>query len=295
MNQYKVTVLGSRRVGKTALVHFMTNTSKYGSQYQPTIEMDKRHIRVPHPDENIGSCSVALEDTPGFKPGRRSVEAPDLLEPKIAYLWCEDGVRKPGSEDPDAEEETGSDEKSPLVTNEMTGVSPIDTELDRQGFIIVYNPLDKDSFKEAEELLQDLQEKMAKPEPEEGEEVKEEDVADEEDPQLPSHPFVVVATHADMKKDKKLNKNIVDTEAGQDLAMGVGAQFFEVNANGKNVHRALYAVISAIDTVENNLKYDKEPTKWEKCCKSCHSCGACLCKCLTLNYCCGRCSSCSVM
>lgn len=286
MNQYKVTVLGSRRVGKTALVHFMTNTSKYGTQYQPTTEIDKRHIRVPHPDDNIGSCSVALEDTPGFKPGRRAEDAPDLLEPKIAYVWCEDGVRKPGAEDPDAPEDP-ADEKTPLVT-ELTGVSPIDTELDRQGFIVVYNPLDKESFKEAEILLQDLAEKMAKPEEEAGEEEEKEKVDEEEDPpELPGYPFIVVATHADMKKDKRFTKNLVDAEQGADLASGVGGQFFEVNANGKNVIKALHAIISAIDTVERNLKFDKEPTRWEKFCMGCKSCGSCLCQCLTLNYCCG--------
>jgi GTPase SAR1 family protein len=294
MNQYKVSVMGSRRVGKTALVHFMTNTSKFGTQYQPTNELDKRHIRVTHPDENIGVCSVALEDTPGWKSGRRATESPDLLEPKIAYVWCDDGVRKPGAEDPDAQVDP-ADEKTPLVTNELKGVSPIDSDLDRQGFIVVYNPLDRDSFNEAQNLLQDIQEKMAKPEAEDDEKEQENKDEEEEVPELPPYPFVVVATHADMKKDKRY-KNIVDPEMGRDLANSFGGQFFEVNGNGKNVHKALEAVISAINTVENNLKFDKEPTKWEKCCQSCKSCGSCMCKCITLNYCFGCCSSgCSVM
>ena len=73
----------------------------------------------------------------------------------------------------------------------MTGVSPIDSKLDRQGFIIVYNPLEKvgsrfsllrraarwpshglpavlaqESYTAAQQLVTDLVEKMAKPEDE---------------------------------------------------------------------------------------------------------------------------------
>jgi len=48
----------------------------------------------------------------------------------------------------------------------MTGVSPIDSKLDRQGFIIVYNPLEKESYTAAQQLITDLVEKMAKPEDE---------------------------------------------------------------------------------------------------------------------------------
>jgi len=267
MDQYKVTILGSRRIGKTALVHFMTNSSKL-STYQPTTELDKRHIKHMHPDENIGNCSVTLEDTPGWKPGKRADDLPELLEPKIAYVWCPDGVRKPGAEDPDAPADA-VDEKTPLVSNELKGVSPIDQELDRQGFIIVYNPLDKDSFEEAEKLLVELKEKMDKPEEEDAEE--EELDPEAEPPEIPSYPFVVVATHTDMKKDKKV-KNIVEKEKGEDLANGAGADFFEVANGGKNVPKVLNAVIAKIAKVENNLVFDKEPTRWEKCAKGCSKC-----------------------
>lgn len=274
MQQYKVTIVGSRRVGKTALVHFMTNMSKYGSYYQATTEIEKRHIKVSHPDREVGDVCVALEDTPGWKPGRRADECPELLEPKIAYVWCPDGVRKPGAEDPNAPVDEAT-EQTPLVTNELKGVSPIDQEGDRQGFIVVYNSLDRDSFKEAEEILVEIQEKMNKPEEED--DGKGDDIdPEEEPPELPKYPFVVVATHADLKKDKKV-KNVVDTEAGADMASGAGADFFEVNANGKNVQKALFAVISALHKVEANLVYDKEPTRWEKCCKCCQACCKCAC------------------
>jgi len=116
---------------------------------------------------------------------------------------------------------------------------------------------------------------MQKPE-EEDEGQEDEADPEEEQPELPNYPFVVVATHADLKKDKKV-KNIVDSEAGADMASGAGAVFCEVNANGKNVKKALEAVISAIRKVEDNLVFDKEPTRWEKCCKCCKACCKCAC------------------
>merc|ERR1711959_348856 len=106
----------------------MTNMSRYGGQYNQTQEVEVRHMKIDHPE--FGACSVAIEDTPGFKPLDRENTAPDLLEPKIAYMWCDDGVRKPGAEDPNAEEEEAkdgeaakADETTPLVT-ELKGVSP---------------------------------------------------------------------------------------------------------------------------------------------------------------------------
>merc|ERR1711998_194609 len=102
------------------------------------------------------------------------------------------------------------------------------------GFIIVYNPFDKDSFTAAQELITDLQEKMKKPESENEEEQPE--PSDEDPPELPSHPFVVVATQGDLKnRDKKNAKNYIDPEAGAEMAGSAGAKFFQVNANGKNV------------------------------------------------------------
>merc|ERR1711904_562192 len=112
----------------------MTNSSKHGGQYLPTKETDMRHLKLTHPNHDIKDCSVAIEDTAGFKALDQKGDAPDLLEPKIAYMWCDDGVRKPGAEDPNKaleddkkeEKKEGADEKTPLVT-ELAGVSPIDT------------------------------------------------------------------------------------------------------------------------------------------------------------------------
>merc|ERR1711998_342066 len=103
--------------------------SPYGTYYTPTKEMELRHLKLSHPDEEIGQCSVAIEDTQGFKATDRENNAPDLLEPKICYMWCDDGVRKPGAEDPNAETEAKADEKTPLVGSELKGVSPIDSNL----------------------------------------------------------------------------------------------------------------------------------------------------------------------
>jgi len=271
MDQYKVTILGARKVGKTALAHYMTNMSPHGPQYTPTKEIESRHLKLDHSNEEIGQCSVELEDTPGFKPTDREASAPDLLEPKICYMWCEDGVRKPGAEDPNAEEEEKPDEKTPLVASELKGVSPIDSKLDRQGFVIVYNPLEKDTFDAAQALITDLQAKMAKPESEEEEETPEE-ASEEEPPELPPYPFVVVATHGDLKNRDKKVKNIVTADQGSEMAAAAGAKFFEVNANGKNVRKALEAVVSAIHQVEINLVFDKEKTKCEKYCGACQKC-----------------------
>lgn len=271
MEQYKITVLGSRGVGKTALVHYMTNMSPYGPQYIATKEPELRHRMLAHSDPEIGQCSIALEDTPGFKALDRENNAPDLLEPKICYMWCDDGVRKPGAEDPDAElPEAKSDEKTPLVGSELKGVSPIDSNLDRQGFVIVYNPLDKDSFTAAEGLVAALKEKMAKPDTE-VENEDEEDPQDDEDeaPEKPNYPFVIVATHADLKNRDKKIKNVVEKEKGDDLAQSFGGKFYEVNASGKNVMKALLSVVTAIHQVELNLVYDKEEGGCEKYCKKC--------------------------
>ena len=41
---------------------------------------------------------------------------------------------------------------------------------------------------------------------------------------------------------------------------------------GKNVPKVLNAVIAKIAKVENNLVFDKEPTRWEKCAKGCSKC-----------------------
>jgi hypothetical protein len=258
----------------------MTNQSTYGPQYNVTKDIELRYMKLDHPDEDIGQCSVEIEDTPGFKAGDREASAPDLLEPKICYMWCDDGVRKPGTEDPNADKPEAADsappadEKTPLVGSELKGVSPIDSKLDRQGFVIVYNPLEKDSFTAAQNLITDLQAKMAKPEAEEEEEDKKADDGGEppELPELPPYPFVVVATHADLKNKDKRAKNAVDRDTGAEMAASAGAQFFEVNMQGRNVRKALHAVVSAIHNVESNIVYDKELTRCEKYCGAMSRC-----------------------
>jgi len=273
MDQYKVTVLGARRVGKTALVHYMTNMSPYGTHYVPSKEIELRHLKFQHNDnQDIGQCSVALEDTPGFKALDRENSAPDLLEPRICYMWCDDGVRKPGSEDPNKpDDDKTTTEQTPLVGAELKGVSPIDSKLDRQGFIIVYNPLEKDTFEAAKQLMTDLQAKMAKPEDEE-EDNKDPPPEDPEDPpELPPHPFVMVATMDDKKKDAKV-KHLVTREEGEEAASAAGAPHFVVNSNGKNVRKALTAVIEAIHKVEQNIVYEKEKAGCEKYCGSMSKC-----------------------
>ena len=59
-------------------------------------------------------------------------------------------------------------------------------------------------------------------------------------------------------------KSIVSDEQGIELAQSVGGEFFRVNANGKNVRKALEAVVSAIRKVEDNIVYDREPTRCER-------------------------------
>jgi len=272
MDQYKVTVLGARKVGKTSLVHFMTNMSKHGGAYHPTVKPEFRHMKLDHPDEEIGPCSVAIEDTPGFKALDRASSAPELLEPKMMYVYCEDGVRKPGAEeDANAQAEEPTDEKTPLVA-ELKAVSPIDSNLDRQGFIVVYNPMDKDTFKAAQDLIQDLQDKMKKPEDEEESSDATPPAEADEPPEIPPHPIVVVATFDDLKRKEKNKKTIVTKEEGEEMAGGAGAPHFEINSRGKNVAKVLRAVISAVHKVETNLVFDKEPTWWEKNCAGCTKC-----------------------
>ena len=62
----------------------------------------------------------------------------------------------------------------------------------------------------------------------------------------------------------QLPKSIVSDEQGLELAQSVGGQFFRVNANGKNVRKALEAVVASIYKVEENIVFDREPTRCEK-------------------------------
>merc|ERR1712080_479271 len=132
---------------------------------------------------------------------------------------------------------------------------------------------------------------MDKPEEEEEKEDDKKPENDEEDPpELPPYPFIVVATHSDKKKGAPKAKNVITVEQGQDLAQSFGVPFFEVSDNGKNVENIKMAIVAAIYNVENNIVYDKEPTRWEKCWNGT------FCKCITLNHCCGCCNSgCSIM
>ena len=122
----------------------------------------------------------------------------------------------------------------------------------------------QESYTAAQKLIEDLVSKMSKPEDDEEDQNKAVVTEDEEAPEIPPYPITVVATHGDLKRAKKVPKTIVSNELGQELAQSVGGQFFQVNANGKNVRKALESVVSAIHTVESNLIFDRHPTRCER-------------------------------
>jgi len=307
--KFKVTLLGSRGVGKTSLAHFAVNSGPRTGGYEPTTddpEANKFLFQLDHP---LGKCLLDIEDTPGYKPdprNEREEKSPpvELFAPPIAYLFCDDGVRKPGASEPEEPEdpEGEEDEEPPTETTELVapgavedaGVSALDAlaQLDRQGFVVVYNSMDRDSFKEAEKILLELQDRMTKPE-----EVTHGDepppAPDEEPPPaIPCMPIVLVAAHADAKKKskKKLNKkHIVGKEEGADLADGMAIPFFETNAmkGGKHVQDVFVAVVSAIQKIEDNLIWDQPPTMCDKFCNQC--CPGWCSSCSLNKCCCGLC------
>jgi hypothetical protein len=78
---YKVTVLGSKRTGKTALSHFLVTGSSL-PQYNHTEEIDLRYVQFVHEDKNhtlgypLGNCFLMIEDTPGWLAGDRKARQP---------------------------------------------------------------------------------------------------------------------------------------------------------------------------------------------------------------------------
>lgn len=99
---YRVTVLGSKRTGKTALSHFLINCASM-PQYKHTEAVDMRYTQFVH--EALGNCFLMIEDTPGWSPGdRKDDEATeDLLNVEknpVTYKFTETGVKKSGMPPP---------------------------------------------------------------------------------------------------------------------------------------------------------------------------------------------------
>jgi len=310
-HKFKVTLLGSRAVGKTSLAHWAVNSGPRGGGYDATKPSDnpdanKFLYQLDHPE--LGKCLLDIEDTPGFKPDPRNErkDTPEqtppveLLDKPVSYVFCDDGVRKPGAAEPEPDDEGEEGEGAPQKATEKTelvapgaseGVSALDAlaQLDRQGFVVVYNSMDKDSFEEAKKLLTELTTRMEKPLEEAGAEAEDssDDEPDEDEPppEIPSMPIVLVATHSDAKKkDKKVKqKDLVTKEEGMDVAESMAIPFFETNSlrGGKHVQDVFIAVASSIQKVEDNLIWDKGPT----CCQAC--CGRIWDKCL--KRCCPSC------
>jgi len=303
-HKFKVVLLGSRATGKTSLAHWAVNTGPLRGGHNATKQSDnpdanKFLYQLKHPE--LGTCLLDIEDTPGYKPdprNEREEKTPpvELLAAPISYVFCDDGVRKPGAAEPeplDEEGEEGEDGETSETTTETTelvapgvsddtaGVSALDAlaQLDRQGFVVVYNSMDKDSFEEAKKLCMELTDRMQKPMDDANGSSSSSDSEDEDEPAavVPSMPIVLVATHADAKKkDKKVKKkDLVSREEGADLADSMAIPFFETNAlrGGKHVQDVFIALASSIQKVEDNLIWDKEPTCCDafvkRCCPSC--------------------------
>lgn len=291
-------MVGSRRVGKTALAHWAVNTGAR-TTYDATTTTEngppKFILQLEHPE--FGRCLLDIEDTPGYKPDPRNeselpVPPKELLEPAVAYMFCDDGVRKPAGEKPPEETEEEDDEKPGEKTKlvvPLDSKSCLDVKQDRQGFLVVYSEIDKDSFEEAKKLLTDIQTRMSKPvgDEDESEEQSEPD-PDEEPPEIPPLPVVLVATHADAKKVDKKRKadKCVSKDDGLNLAEEFGIPFFETNSQrgGKHVKDAFLALVSAIQKVEDNLIWDKGPSCCERFCDRC-----CCSWCKGILTCCAKC------
>jgi len=271
-----VTLLGSRKSGKTALSHFMINGDKI-IQHVPTQEIDMRYMQFVHKD--YGNCFLEIEDTPGWAPGDRKEDFPELISGvPVTYVFTEEGVKKAGMPPPaDANGipwwkfwDDGIVKEPPKEPTEEQ-VAALDDKLEkRQGFIVVYNVKDPASFAEAQDLVGDL---LAAHEPPEDEETAAPAEGDEsakmnsEDIELPDHPIVVVSTHNDLKKS--IPGERVDATAGEDLANGNGLKYFECNAKGVNIKEAFEAVITAIQTCENNMTFDYAPGTKARCKAQC--------------------------
>eukprot|EP00656_Telonema_subtile_P051930 TRINITY_DN709_c0_g2_i2.p2 TRINITY_DN709_c0_g2~~TRINITY_DN709_c0_g2_i2.p2 ORF type:complete len:190 (-),score=51.03 TRINITY_DN709_c0_g2_i2:239-808(-) len=158
-----------------------------------------------------------------------------------------------------------------------------------QGFVVVYNELDRDSFLEAQKLLSKIKVRMEPSvDQEEEQSEKSEPDPDEVPPEIPPLPVVLVATHADAKKlDKKRKaEKFVSKDEGLNLAEEFGIPFFETNSQrgGKHVKDVFLALVSSIQKVEDNLIWDKGPSCCERFCDRC--CCSC---CMSILNCCSKC------
>lgn len=279
-----MTILGSKKTGKSALCHFMVNGEKI-IKHVHTEEIDMRYMQFVH--KEYQNCFLEIEDTPGWSAGDRQMDHPELLTSvPMTYIFTEEGVKKGGL--PPPAEATGIpwwkfwDDgivKEPPAEPSDEEVAALDQQLDkRQGFIVVYSVADPASFKEAEDLVGALLEACEPAEGAEGEDetkkIKTEDV------EMPDYPICLVSTHNDLKKSRPGER--VDATAGTDLANGNGlAGYFECNAKGGNVKEAFEACITAIQTCEDNMTFDYAPGTKARCKAQCWDqfCGCCPAKC----------------
>lgn len=283
--RYRVTVLGSKATGKSALCHFMVNGEKIIA-HRHTEEIDMRYMQFVHPEYQ--NCFLEIEDTPGWTAGDRIMDHPELLTSvPMTYIFTEQGVKKGGLPPPPEANgipwwkfwDDGIVKEPPKEPSEEE-VAALDEQLEkRQGFIVMYSVVDPGSFKEAEDLVGALLEAHEPPEGAEGE-GNEKDKIKAEDVELPDYPIVLVSTHNDLKKSRPGER--VDSTAGSDLANGNGlAGYFECNAKGGNVKEAFETVMTAIQTCEDNMTFDYAPGTKARCKAQCWDqfCGCCPEKC----------------
>lgn len=281
---YRVTVLGSKRTGKTAMCHYLVTASSL-AQYTHTEEKDMRYVNFC--TDQLSNCFLMVEDTPGWSPGDRKDDFPDLLtETPMTYVFAEDGVKKanmppPPSvdeipwwafwdegivEEPPPEDDEGDEQGSPL--DGKGDALPATSK--RQAFIVVYSVKDESSFKEAEELVAELMSLMEPPVDEGGgggDEGDEKKKINTDDVELPPQPIVICSTHNDLKKADPRPR--VDAQAGSDLANGFGLPFFECNVKGLGVKEAFEAAILSIQGCERNMTFDKAPGTLARCKAQC--------------------------
>merc|ERR1711959_763400 len=73
-------------------------------QYTHTEENEMRYIQFVH--NTLGNCFLMIEDTPGWRPGDRKDDYPDLLTSvPLTYMFTETGVKKAGMDPPKSADE----------------------------------------------------------------------------------------------------------------------------------------------------------------------------------------------